>query len=407
MKEKVKNYLFCLCALAMCLMFALALFFKSCNSCKAAKLNLFSNLTYNEGQSTYFTSPSGYTYSLQLLNGGGTSESSSNNRYEFIYYSNSPYTIANTSANIFIMSACVRGVTDDLTSFTCPNLDYLSSPSTATPTINAISAVTSSNPIIVKVEEYDTPFGFANNFMFNTFYYSSSSFYSNVRFYTSDNTYNDGYLDGYRDGVQNIYNDMYYNACLSVNGIAAKCSESYFTDKYGSDLPSISVNSILNDIIGVYGISGDGLDFVSLYDLIRNKYNSNINQCTSLINSTCVIWTNKDVSLSNLEFGLNAYINNTNIINNSTSYDNGYSQGRADGIIVGVEEGKTIGYSQGFIAGQEAEDIVGNAVLSVASTPLMILSGMLNFDIFGFNVLGLVLGLFTFVLVIWILKKVF
>lgn len=407
MKEKVKNYLFCLCALAMCLMFALAVFFKSCNSVNAAKVSLGSNLTYNEGQSTYFTSPSGYTYSLQLVNGGGTSESSTNNRYEFIYYSNSPYSTSNTSPNIFIMTACVRGVTDDLLSFTCPNLDYLSSPSTSTPTINAVSGVTSSNPIIVKVESYDTLSGFANNFFFNMFYYNPSSFYSNVRFYTTGNTYNDGYLMGYQDAVERTYNDMYYNACLSVNGVSAICSTSYFTTKYGADLPTISVNSILNDIVGVYGINGTGLDFVSMFDFVRNKYLSNISQCTSITNASCIVWNSTDISLSNVEFGLNAYINNTNIINYNNNYNNGYTQGRSDGIIVGVEEGKTIGYSQGFIAGQEAEDIVGNAVLSVASTPLMILSGMLNFDIFGFNVLGLVLGLFTFVLVIWILKKVF
>lgn len=407
MKEKVKNYLFCLCALAMCLMFALAIFFKSCNSVKAADVSLGSNLTYNEGQSTYFTSSSGYTYSLQLLYGGGASQSSSSNKFEFIYYSNSPYATTGTSVNIFIMSACTRGVTDDLLSFTCPNLDYLSGPSTSSPTINGVSAITSSNPIVVKVESYDTLTGFANNFFFDKFYYTSSSYYSNIRFYTSGNTYNDGYLKGYQDAVESTYNDMYYNACLSVNGVSSNCSTSYFTSKYGSDLPTISINSILSDILSVYGISNNGLDFVSMYDFVRNKYLSNINQCNSIVNASCIIWNSTDISLSNVEFGLNAYINNTNIINYTSNYNNGYTQGRADGVVVGVEEGKIIGYSQGFVDGQESEDIVGNAVLSVASTPLMILSGMLNFNIFGFNVLGLVLGLFTFVLVLWILKKVF
>lgn len=388
MKEKVKNYLFCLCALAMCLMFALAVFFKSCNSVNAASIQLGSNITYNEGQ-TLYTSINNVEWGLQINRGNSTSI------YQLVMV---PYTQSSTYNYMMLGRNCSnQGYTDIYLTLSCTSLYYV--PLT-TGTVSSNSSVSSSAPIHFTFYDGDGVFG-------TDYYIQQSSFYNynsttplatNVEWKQIGYNYADGYILGYKEGALNSYNELYYNACL-VNGLS-NCSPTYF-----NGISNLTTSYVLNTISTLFGYT-DLYTPVEIYDFIKSKYNSNYNICLSR-SSNCVSWTNTSYDLSNIETGINAYITNTNIINSALNYDSAYAAGRADGVVVGVEEGKTIGYSQGFIAGQEAEDIVGNAVLSVASTPLMILSGMLNFNIFGFNVLGLVLGLFTFVLVLWILKKVF
>lgn len=397
MKEKVKNYLFCLCALAMCLMFALAVFFKSCNSVKAA-INVPSDvicssetpnsvlycgdITYNTGQTLGATISNGSFIGHLMYNGSS---------FKFTYYS-----ISNANPT-FTLSDCV--VSSSTTSSAILNCNlgsyqgYYSITSTSLPSYtDTLLTITRGN---ASTNYYDTLV--VDSFRYGT---SSTNIVNNVTFMSKGLSYSDGYNRGYSDSRLNVINDLYYYACLQYpNNVV--CPSSKYTR---SELIQLTNQDIIVDILTIGG-NGGALP-VALYDYLKSKSQTIYESCI-LYSDSCVTWTSTDLTLSNLSNGLEYILTNQQLLADSSSYDNGYTVGRSDGLQAGIEEGKQLGYSEGFFDGQNSEDIIGNAVLSVASTPLMILSGMLNFDIFGFNVLGLVLGLFTFVLVIWVLKKVF
>lgn len=400
MKEKVKNYLFCLCALAMCLMFALAVFFKSCNSVKAAvseppltpcivetpnSVLYCGDITYNMGQSLGATTTEGSYIGYLTYNGSA---------FSFVYHKTG---INVNTTYINLLTACnVSSTAVGEVVLTCAYGSYTSLTSSRTTAISNFVSPT------ITITRGDSTTNYNDKMIISNFPYTNGpANLSNVVFSSNGLSYSDGYYSGYSNARLEVVNELYYYSCLQNANNNTICPTSKYTR---SELIQLSNQQIVLDILSIGG-NGGNVPVVVL-DYLKQKYNTTYNQCFS-VSSSCSTWSSNELSVSNINSGLDIITENLNTYSENTYYNNGYSQGRTDGIQVGVEEGKTIGYSQGFIAGQEAEDIVGNAVLSVASTPLMILSGMLNFNIFGFNVLGLVLGLFTFVLVLWILKKVF
>lgn len=113
------------------------------------------------------------------------------------------------------------------------------------------------------------------------------------------------------------------------------------------------------------------------------------------------------------------------IVNPNNSYGNGYNQGFTDGydngFSQGYVDGKTDGYVQGNVAGQETgydrgyadgvAQVSGgynfmNLFGAIADTPIMMLHGMFNFDIFGVNVLTLILSLLTSLMLLFVVKKI-
>ena len=64
------------------------------------------------------------------------------------------------------------------------------------------------------------------------------------------------------------------------------------------------------------------------------------------------------------------------------------------------------GYNAGYAEGAESASILPGAIMSFATLPFSILSGFLNFDLFGFNLYTLILSLCTLLLCIWLIKKI-
>ena len=69
-----------------------------------------------------------------------------------------------------------------------------------------------------------------------------------------------------------------------------------------------------------------------------------------------------------------------------------------------------IGYQEGYQAGQEYSNSIGEGgaqlITAVVQAPVNVFTKMLNFEILGINVLGVVVALLSFALVIAILKRV-
>lgn len=88
-------------------------------------------------------------------------------------------------------------------------------------------------------------------------------------------------------------------------------------------------------------------------------------------------------------------------------YDNGYSDGNGDGYALGYDEGEAYGWANGFGAGQndmaETSHTFKEMVFAIFDAPSRLIDSMLNFDIFGINLAGLVKTIITLAVVAVIL----
>ena len=88
-------------------------------------------------------------------------------------------------------------------------------------------------------------------------------------------------------------------------------------------------------------------------------------------------------------------------------YDHGYSDGNADGYSLGYDEGELYGWQNGFGAGQndmaETSHTFKEMVFAIFDAPSRLIDSMLNFDIFGINLAGLVKTIITLAVVAVIL----
>lgn len=84
-------------------------------------------------------------------------------------------------------------------------------------------------------------------------------------------------------------------------------------------------------------------------------------------------------------------------------YDNGYSDGNGDGYSLGYDEGEAYGWQNGFGAGQndmaETSHTFKEMVFAIFDAPSRLIDSMLNFDIFGINLAGLVKTIITLAVV--------
>lgn len=88
-------------------------------------------------------------------------------------------------------------------------------------------------------------------------------------------------------------------------------------------------------------------------------------------------------------------LNTDRLVNNA--FDDGY----AEGVETGYDTGYNSGYSDGMLADYSfSEDLIG-----VAELPFNVIGQILNFEILGINVWGLITGVLTIVLVIWLFRK--
>lgn len=86
--------------------------------------------------------------------------------------------------------------------------------------------------------------------------------------------------------------------------------------------------------------------------------------------------------------------------------DSGYSTGYTVGYDNGDSNGYDRGYSEGVQAGSEGMMDFKNLIFSIFDAPFYVLSTALDFEIFGINVAGTILGLLTLAIIVFIAKLI-
>lgn len=89
-------------------------------------------------------------------------------------------------------------------------------------------------------------------------------------------------------------------------------------------------------------------------------------------------------------------------------YDFGYSRGTDFGYQSGLRAGRQLGYNNGFsdgVASANEYTFLG-LIGAVIDAPLTAFVSLLNFEVFGFNMLNLLTGLFTLAVIIFIVRLV-
>ena len=91
-------------------------------------------------------------------------------------------------------------------------------------------------------------------------------------------------------------------------------------------------------------------------------------------------------------------------------YQDGYNAGVSDGNNTGYQDGYNSGYNIGYTEGYDIGVDVGNDYSfsslfgAVIDTPVTAFTSLLNFEIFGVNILGLVTGLLSLAVIVFIVK---
>lgn len=121
---------------------------------------------------------------------------------------------------------------------------------------------------------------------------------------------------------------------------------------------------------------------------------------------------NKDSYNLGYNDGFNAGSDSGYDIGFTNGQDNGYNTGLNDGIQQGYNNGYNAGDTAGYYRGKndgiaQANDYSFLGLMSaVVDAPVQAFTGLLNFNILGFNMLSFFTGLLTLALILWIVSKV-
>lgn len=131
---------------------------------------------------------------------------------------------------------------------------------------------------------------------------------------------------------------------------------------------------------------------------------------TKLVKSINLYFATPEDDMYCSSFVISDAISN-DIYNNG--YDTGYNKGQSDGYDEGLNKGYDKGYSDGYDKGYNIglnNGVTSNdysffgLISAVVDAPISAVKGLLNFDVFGFNMLNAFTGLFSCCLVIAIIK---
>lgn len=94
-------------------------------------------------------------------------------------------------------------------------------------------------------------------------------------------------------------------------------------------------------------------------------------------------------------------------------YDAGSSDGYKEGYQMGLKDGSNGGYQLGYDRGKQDGIQIGSnqsntlygMVIAVVDAPINIFKSIFNFDILGINIVGIVFGIITLLLIIYLIKK--
>lgn len=249
--------------------------------------------------------------------------------------------------------------------------------------------------------------------------------------YTSEDL-EDSFNSGYNDGlVAGSNNGLLIDSCSYNNLIVGSCDNQYYSLNNGSiDFDSLNdyvyelgggnsysitftfINSIESDSLLYVRFKetiGSNISFYNGDTLLETLYNedfdseqrnfyktfrlSDFGEITSSFNKIIINNVSYDYSIS--EFGVLQY----------QSYDLGFENGEIHGEIVGFANGNIAGYNRGFIAGEQNGNNLVNLVGAIFTGPVTMFQQIFNFNVLGINFAGMLLGLVTLLVVVWLIKK--
>ena len=275
------------------------------------------------------------------------------------------------------------------------------------------------NNVILNYEREQIPFYYQNNNDNVTSVFSNlinSNYYvMNIRSY--DLSYDTDDLDVYIDDFPNTpvfylssayhdFNDTYFYCLLSDYDDLSFSFDFYFLET-------------LNDIQNYYVIVS-----YSFFNTIRDNKFYNVTNVYDFSQPNLVTNANNNLKYYESSFNSinNSYLNYTNgmtfdmynitisILHSSsfdsnTIYQNGYNAGYRTGYNEGYDLGYRVGKQDGYNLGNGENG--RNLFLSVADTPLLMLRSLFNFEFFGLNFFIIVVGLLTFLMILYIVRHFF
>lgn len=185
---------------------------------------------------------------------------------------------------------------------------------------------------------------------------------------------------------------------------------------FNSDVAFIQLSSWTDNsscglnIIKFITKSGDYLlfEFNSLYGISASHY-----EYTFKEDYNDILFS--DITYSLIDFNSLSSEEQNNLIYNygfnagsTDGYNKGFNAGSTDGYNKGYDKGSINGYNKGYNQGlSNAENFTfSNLIGSVIDVPIQSFLNLLNFNILGVNIVGLVTGLITVALVLFLVRKI-
>lgn len=268
----------------------------------------------------------------------------------------------------------------------------------------------------VGVTDFSSSKGFFDNCSF-TYYVSADMILNNLPF--------DSFLPLPSDYYRGYYSGIYFCNSSDTSGLdgqtlfelydssnADNYSAGFIACDFGSGGKSFSSSAVFNVILktnngfGATGEFGSGVVFYftdgssSTFSTADDYFSTiDLSSVSSKRVRRIVFFVGRgDISF----FGL---LNNAGY---SSAYGSGFANGKSQGYSDGYSSGKTAGYGQGYNAGVESANNYSFLGLlgAVVDAPVKAISGLLNFNLLGFNMASFFYAILTLALIIAIIRLV-
>lgn len=203
--------------------------------------------------------------------------------------------------------------------------------------------------------------------------------------------------NGVKDDISNPL-DGWYGSTLSYSGTALGTLYILYTTYANSNFDPSSISFMrvsYNNSGGMWG----AYDCVEISFTCSNG--SHLSFCIGTYHSSFIEYycPSRNIILLNddnayYQSGYTAGYNAGDIAGRSTGYDNGYSDGQIVGYNNGYNSGVADGGNYSFLS------LIG----AVVDAPLSAFTSLLNFNLFGFNIMSLVTGLLTVAVIFAIIR---
>lgn len=299
-----------------------------------------------------------------------------------------------------------------------------------------------SNPKLAIQNLSDGTFYPLNNANFNSIGYSSDSVNYNHSFYFSFNINNDGDIifdmKGFNQENLNFYiEDKNGNSPL-VYQFTDEVYQKQVVDTSGNVIYKVNYTTnffvfhyLWNCFYGNLYINSDWNGNVSRIETLFLDGSGSSYSCptfklydTNGLNCATIVFYSGIASpfynFTKSFYNATYYTSGAVDLSYTSGYNAGVAYGNENGFSKGFNDGRAVGYESGYNEGVLSSYQVGfnDGVLSandysflglmsaVVDAPVQAFTGLLNFNILGFNMLSFFTGLLTLALILWIVSKV-